>query len=355
MNIFSLFAYTFSHFAVDYVCILTVLDPFGLKSELLGGVQNYALFVILYNILAFGLQMFFGYFCDKHKNFPAGAFGCILVMLGAFLSENTFETGALLWFSVIFVGIGNAFFHVGGGIESLLNSKGKLCRSGVFVSSGAMGVALAVYSASKTKNGGILITALMLICAAACFIAHKKSKIEEKCNFKDIASEKLGIWIVLGLTLLSVAIRSFGGNAISAEWKTTAELGLVFAFGAFFGKFIGGFAADFFGARRIGVITLLLSLPFLILGNNNMFISILGIILFNMTMPITLGICAEKLPENPGLAFGLTTAALLLGAAPSFFMVLSQKNYLLIPAVIISAFSIFISAKNKGGVKNDAS
>ena len=66
-----------------------------------------------------------------------------------------------------------------------------------------------------------------------------------------------------------------------------------------------------------------------------------------MTMPITLAIIAEKIPKNPGIAFGLTTAALLLGVVPSFFVSLGGNIALLIPAVIISAVCIFFAAKNK--------
>ena len=81
-----------------------------------------------------------------------------------------------------------------------------------------------------------------------------------------------------------------------------------------------------------------------------MIISVIGIILFNMTMPITLGIVAQRLPKNPGLAFGLTTAALLLGAVPSFFAVKNGKTFLLVPAVLVSAVCIYFSAENKKSI-----
>ncbi len=346
MSTFSLFAYTFSHFAVDYVCLLTVLDPFGSKAQLLGGTQSYALFVILYNFLAFGLQMAVGYFSDYHKSVPVGAIGCVSVLIGAVCCANS-NSAVTLWAAVVFVGIGNAFFHIGGGIDSLVNSNGKLRRSGIFVSSGAMGVALGIYSCKRISSGDFIVIALMIFCAAICFIAHRNVGTDKICSIKGVANGKLGVWSVVILALISVTIRSFGGTVIPMEWKTTAELGLLSAFGAFFGKFIGGFAADRFGAKRIGTITLLLSLPFIIFGSEIMPISLIGVVLFNMTMPITLGICTEKLPKNPGLAFGLTTAALLLGAVPSFFAIMSGKTNLLIPAVIISAVCIFISSENK--------
>lgn len=346
MNTFSLFAYTFSHFAVDYVCLLTILDPFGSKAQLLGGTQSYALFVILYNFLAFGLQMAVGYFSDYHKRVPIGAIGCVSVLIGAVCSANS-QSALTLWTAVLFVGVGNACFHVGGGIDSLVNSNGKLSRGGVFVSSGAMGVALGIYSCGRISSGDVAVIVLMVFCAAICFAAHKNVGVDKICSIKGVANGKLGIQSVLALALISVTIRSFGGSVIPMEWKTTAELGLLSSFGAFCGKFIGGFAADKFGAKRIGTTTLLLSLLFIIFGSKIMTISLIGVVLFNMTMPITLGICAEKLPKNPGLAFGLTTAALLIGAVPSFFAVVSGKTILLVPAVIVSAVCIFISGENK--------
>lgn len=351
MKNFPLAAYTFSHFAVDYVCLLAVLDPWGQKETILGGTQNYALFVITYNFLAFGLQMIIGAFCDEHRKFPASALGCVLVLIGAlcgaFIPEAYPEYAFNLWASVLFVGVGNAFFHVGGGMESLVHSGGKLRRSGIFVSSGALGVALGIYNCSRFTGGLLFIVPLMIFCAVICLIAHLKYPAESETEITGVANEKIGIWAVLGLALLSVTIRSFGGTAIPMEWKTTAELGLLSGFGAFFGKFIGGFAADFFGARRTGTATLLASLPLIIFGSGNMIVSVIGIILFNMTMPITLGIVAQRLPKNPGIAFGLTTAALLLGAVPSFFAVTSGKILLLIPAVIVSAACIWFSAENK--------
>ncbi len=352
MKTFSLLAYTFSHFAVDYVCLLTVLDPWGEKAEILGGVQNYALFVIVYNFLAFGLQMIIGAFCDEHRKFPAGAVGCVLVLVGAlcgaFIPDILPEFAYRLWASVIFVGIGNAFFHVGGGIDSLVHSGGKLSRSGVFVSSGALGVALGIYNAGRGAVGGIgVIALLMTFCMVLCLIAHRTCPSDGEAKIEGVANEKAAFGLVISLALFSVLIRSFGGTVIPMEWKTAAEPGLVSGAAAFGGKFLGGFAADRFGAKRTGVISLLLSIPLLVLGKEIMLVSVIGIVLFNMTMPITLGILAEKFPKNPGIAFGLTTVALLLGAAPSFFVALGGNIALLVPAVLVSAVCIFISADNK--------
>ena len=51
-----------------------------------------------------------------------------------------------------------------------------------------------------------------------------------------------------------------------------------------------------------------------------MIISLFGILLFSMTMAITLGLLVSTLKKAPGLAFGLTTIGLFLGTAPIFFI-----------------------------------
>ena len=349
MKIFPLAAYTFSHFAVDYLCFWILFGYFS--AEVWG--NEAALGFLLYNFIAFGLQMIIGAYCDEHRKFPSSALGCIFVLIAVLISHF------VPWLAVIITALGNAFFHVGGGIESLVHSGGKLYRSGIFVSAGALGVALGTLRGSKVGMSDFIPEQLIdpvlmaLFCAVICYIANKKYPNLEDCDIKNTANEKAGIWIVLGLALLSVVIRSFGGTAIPMEWKTTAKLGIISAAAAFGGKFLGGFAADIFGARRTGIITLLASIPLLVFGSGNMMISAIGILLFNMTMPITLGICAEKLPKNPGLAFGLTTAALLLGAVPGFFVALSGKTFLLIPAVLISAVCIYFSAENKKIIREE--
>ena len=349
MKIFPLAAYTFSHFAVDYLCFWIL---FGYFSKEIWGTEA-ALGFIVYNFIAFGLQMVIGAFCDEHRKFPSSALGCVLVLAAVLLSPF------VPWAALVTTALGNAFFHVGGGIESLVHSEGKLYRSGIFVSAGALGVVLGTIHGSKTGISDFIPAQLIdpvlmaLFCAVICYIANKKYPNIEDCDIENTANEKVGIWIVLGLALLSVVIRSFGGTAIPMEWKTTMKLGLVAGFAAFLGKFLGGFAADLFGAKRTGIISLLASLPFLIFGSNDMIISVIGIVLFNMTMPITLGICAQRLPKNPGIAFGLTTAALLLGAVPSFFAVMSGKIYLLVPAVLVSAICIYFSAENKKIIKEE--
>ncbi len=336
MKSFSLTAYSFSHFSVDYCCFWILFGVFTEKAS----DQWLALGFIVYNIIAFGLQMVIGAYCDDHRSFPSGALGAVLVFC-AVLTAKVFP-----WAALLVTALGNAFFHVGGGMDSLVHADKSLSRCGIFVSTGALGVALGTF-AGRSAQTVLIPAALAFASAVLSYTAHKKLPVTGDTELFGNANPKLGTWSVLTLVLISVFVRSLGGNAVSTEWKTTDFLIFTAAFAAFAGKFLGGFLADRFGARTVGTASLLGSLPLLIFGSNAVLISLLGILLFNIQMPITLGICAERLPKNPGLAFGLTTTALLLGTVPSFFAVLSGENRILITAVLISCTALFACSKNK--------
>jgi hypothetical protein len=148
MKIFPLAAYTFSHFAVDYLCFWIL---FGYFSAEVSGTAAQALGFILYNFIAFGLQMVIGAYCDEHRKFPSSALGCVLVLVAVLLSPFA------PWVSLVTTALGNAFFHVGGGIESLVHSGGKLYRGGVFVSAGSLfsSVSPEVFAGTVETNLGI--------------------------------------------------------------------------------------------------------------------------------------------------------------------------------------------------------
>ena len=88
-------------------------------------------------------------------------------------------------------------------------------------------------------------------------------------------------------------------------------------------KLCGGILSDVFGMRKIAIISTLCALPFLLIGDNLMIVSIIGVMFFSMTMSITLGLLVSVLKKTPGLAFGLTTIGLFLGTVPIFIFKLS--------------------------------
>ena len=64
-------------------------------------------------------------------------------------------------------------------------------------------------------------------------------------------------------------------------------------------------------------VTLLLAAGCFLLGENPVF-GLLALLLFNMSMPVTLYLLARYLPGLPGFSFGLLTFALFLGFLPTY-------------------------------------
>ena len=105
--------------------------------------------------------------------------------------------------------------------------------------------------------------------------------------------------------------------------------------------------ADKFGWIRVAVGALVLSIPFLVFGANIPYLAIVGMFLFNITMPITLVAISNILPGRPGFAFGLTCLALILGALPAFSglkHVLGGKLFIF-TIIVISSLALYYALK----------
>jgi FSR family fosmidomycin resistance protein-like MFS transporter len=76
-------------------------------------------------------------------------------------------------------------------------------------------------------------------------------------------------------------------------------------------------------------------------------LGMIGMFLFNMTMPITMVAIANILPGKPGFAFGLNCLALIIGALPFFykFIQVSAIQPYILYVIIFSAISVFIGLK----------
>ena len=84
------------------------------------------------------------------------------------------------------------------------------------------------------------------------------------------------------------------------------------------GKMVGGFAAARWGAHKTAVVSLGLA-AICYLFSQAMPMGLAALLLFNMTMPITLYLMVCHMPDRHGFAFGLLTFALFLGFLPGYF------------------------------------
>ncbi len=306
----TLTVYTAAHFAVDLGCgwlIMALLTSGRLTPMQQGGA------VLLYNFLAFGVQFIIGWLTDTARD-RGRLLHSHVALLGCFMVVAALLTGTRTpWLSVTLVGLGNAAFHVGGGEDALLFARGKMGRGGIFVSSGAVGVALGMLLGGTLPRLLYIPAVLMGACALLILLFGKcREDIVLPSDSGQTPPLSVGTCGLL-LCLFAVLVRSWAGFLFSMPWKQGFWLILLAAVASAVGKAAGGLLADRFGGRAVGTVSLLASVPLVILGGDSVVLSVIGIICFNMAMPITLYTAAARLPRREGFAFGLTTLALLLG------------------------------------------
>lgn len=287
---FDAVVYAAGHFLVDFSCALTMLSMSGTNGW----------HFIAYNFLAFAVQMPIGLLADIFgRNRRFALLGIILVLAGLCPGPR--------WLRVLCAGLGNACYHVGGGRDALLHSKG-LTGLGIFVSPGAIGIFL----------GTLLAGNIAVQWIAAALLAAWGLLITWGCSPDQIILPKRKPRITAAsLMLLVVILRSLVGMCAETPWKLSIYVVLSAIAGAC-GKALGGILGDRFGARRTGIVSLVLAAVLFCFPDTGI-AGVMGVLLFNMTMPITLGRAAKACPGYEGFSFGLLTLGLFLGYLPSAY------------------------------------
>ncbi|NMC36297.1 MFS transporter [Candidatus Beckwithbacteria bacterium] len=299
--------YGFAHFLVDAACAGLVYS-LSIGSQFAG--LNFFFLIVLYNVFAFGFQPLIGFIVDSYRlpRFSAIiGYGLIVISL---LVASLLPT-----LSFFLAGFGNAFFHVGGGIVSLSINPGKATAPGLFVAPGALGLFIGMI-AGKSNTSLFYWVVLLLLAGVTTLLLPAPKTIYN--YIKKVAKIRYGTIIIL-LLLASISVRALVGMAVFFPWKSNILLLAILTLAAGSGKGMGGIVADKLGWVKTSVGALVLSIPFLYLGAAYPLLGIAGMLLFQMTMPVTLVALAMLLPGSPGFTFGLTTLALLLGALPVMF------------------------------------
>ena len=308
--------YTILHFLVDLACAHLLYHL--IYPMITSPVEVFYAF-LLYNFFAFAVQFPIGILADFiNKNAYFAAIGCLLVALA-------YSLAPLGIFSAITAGIGNACFHIGGGIDILNLSKGKASLPGIFVSSGALGIFLGTQKFLDQTYTHLIFIGCLIIGAILSLYIYQKFKHKFKNTlYQPLTLSKLNIFIIFCLCL-TVFLRSYTGFLFAFEWKKGFEITLCFTLGIILGKMLGGILSDKFGMKQTSIFSLTFSaLCFYLSFQNNMigfFFGTLGVLLFNMTMPITLTALSNLMPKQKGMAFGLLTFMLFLGALPTLLNV----------------------------------
>ena len=294
--------YSLTHFWVDLSCAF-------LAFRFLSGSADFLLCLLLYNFCAFALQMPLGLWADGlDRNGVVAAAGCGLTA-AAFLVPVPLA-------AAVIAGVGNALFHLGGGID-VLNTSGKRAAAlGVFVSPGAVGLYVGTFWGGGTAISALLPPAGLLILGGGILLLCRRTMGSLRSGNAPVETEPVGgSWLPLIPLFLVVVLRSWMGLGQSFPWKAEWSLSLVAALAL--GKAAGGFLMDAVGPRRAAGWSLGLA-AVLYLFSGDPIPGIFAVFLFNMTMPMTLWAAAKILPGAKGFGFGLLTFALFLGYLPVY-------------------------------------
>lgn len=302
--------YSIIHFIIDFSCALLVINT---VMPHLNGMISVFMAMIIYNFFAFVVELPIGIIADKiNKNALCSAIGCLFVAISFVLS-------GLGIFACLIAGLGNAMFHVGGGIDVLNISDKKATLPGIFVSTGALGVYLGGISYFLEYSKTYIVVIILLLSALVLLLLY--NQIKEKVHNEKMIMLKLkkGELVIVICLIITVCLRSYVGLILSFEWKSNFILAIISVCAVVLGKMLGGIIGDRIGFLKTSFLSLAVSAILFVFAFNNSFLGILAILLFNMTMPITLTMLSNILYNNKGLAFGLLTTALFIGAMPVFF------------------------------------
>jgi len=331
------FLYSALHFLTDFLC------GFAVFARFLGKGRDIRV-LFAYNFCAFAMQLPLGVLLDllSERRRRAGgngaedspvmslpllfsAAGLMLSLPGAFLSP-------------VLLGLGNALFHIGGGVAAIGSDRENRHRGrdmGFFTAPGALGLFLGS-ALGKSGPGWLAIPVVLLTAGlfAAGIWMLRREEVRPKPDLSAFlrtlphiartsyeeetpVSGKAGFRCVLAVTLCfaAVVLRSLTGFAVSFPWKTGFLMGFLASLEVMIGKMLGGIICENRSPRNVTLLSLALAAVCYISSSSAAF-GLTALLLFNMTMPVTLWLIASRFRELPGFSFGLLTLALFLGFIP---------------------------------------
>ncbi len=362
----TLAVYGLLHAVVDFTSAGVVLLA---AARYTGSSGTTVVLFILYNVLAFGLQAFIGHASDRfaHPREVAHIGSLLLVVAIAMLA--VVPLGA-----IILVGCGNAFYHAGGGSIALNVTPKRATAPGVFVAPGALGLfagTLAARYGHFTALVPVVLLALLVLASYTIDLPHLDyartaargqaargggaARSRAAARGHGAAGTRRLFWLIFCALFVAIGIRSLVGMAIVFPWKSHLSLAVVLVAAVFAGKTLGGVLADRFGWAKVAVSSLVISTPLLVVWPKVVAVAVVGMFLFNFTMPVTLAALSNLLPGRPGFSFGLTCMALLAGALPVLkgYTVVSGR-FVILAACVVAIATVYIGL-TAGRVQPDPS
>ena len=299
------------HFCVDGLCLCCLYMATT-------GIQDLLKYFVVYNVLAFLTQPFTGMLADGAKQRHWLLLSSIILLILAVLETVcvmpycSAESMVLLMVLSVLLGIGNSLFHVWGGKETAVRTGNDIRALGVFVSTGAFGLAVGSVFLSRALMFGLLLGICILALAYLRIDTTKQIDAIEVDSDSKVYSKPL-VWAVLILIMLIVAGRSFLGESFTGMIDKTPVVVLLIGALTMTGKMAGGWLVKWMGMVTSIILLVAGVIICLVAKGNHIGIALAGLFMVNCTMPITLYWANVMLKGHEGLAFGLLAASLIPG------------------------------------------
>jgi len=293
------------HALVDLVCVTAVLRALPVHPTDAAG--SYTV-VVGYDLIAFAAQLPLGLLADRLKALRAAS------VAGLILSGIAVLTTGRADVTMVVAGIGNALFHIGAGGMVLARAGGRATPAGVFVAPGSLGLGLGLWLGPRADIPTWPL--LALVAASLAVVVPMKAPLQTDTARSAEQGRGLPAWpllAALALLLLSVTVRGFV-ESVGCQWcPKTAFLVVALPLVGFTARLLGGYASDRLGWVETSVGALLLSAPLIAFNHGSIVPALAGLLLFQMTMPVTLMGVWRIMPRMPATAFGFPCVGLVVG------------------------------------------
>lgn len=332
-----LFFSTILHFFVDGTCgaALSLLALNGLENA--DVVSSF----LQYNLWAFGTQWVIGLVSDRWSLLSRK----LLVLAMLILAAGSCLNLDWRWLAVA-LGLGNSIFHVVAG-KLILERYTGYKEPGIFVSSGALGLALGTQ--------GIISLYLMLagVFASTFFLYRMVDTDNEGKTYKvdtniGMCSSHQRSTLLIGMSVFAISacviIRGFSGSV------QFTGMPLLLPCIYMLGKAIGGICCDKLGYKHMVLFLMIAS--FAVLQFTGLIPMLAFVLLCNMAMPLTLKMMHNYLPRQAGFAFGMAAGCLIPGWYFKEYM-LSLPLLVMLQFVLLFLGGYIWFAKSGAEVMND--
>lgn len=328
------------HFLVDGLCVCCLY----LLLSAYGGPALVGSF-ILYNVLAFLTQPLTGMLADS-RFLPlllplAVVFLAIAVVLASLLFANTSPTTHLSPLTPLLVafplGMGNSLFHVWGG-KIVATTTGNDARAlGLFVSTGAFGLAVGMWLHTWWVLYLFLIMIALLAVMGPMWLIRPTSPVRPSA-IGAISLKPQFVWGILMLLMGFVMFRSFLGEILTIDVTKAGAMALLIGGIAMLGKALGGWVAHGAGLFTTFNLAIAGAISCMLMKGLALWLWLPGLLFINGTMAVTLCWANKTMPGREGLTFGLLAAALM----PGYMLTMAGAKLLFIAPILLSTLVLTI-------------